>query len=80
MFNEKATLDTKKPKKPTDTDAQKEKNKTKVQFEVEPYSKETSGDNDDTDNVFYDQEYDQVRQTEVQHEEYQLTRDREKKN
>ncbi|KAL9449934.1 hypothetical protein AB3S75_011796 [Citrus x aurantiifolia] len=66
-------------KKPTNTDAPKDKDKTKVQFEVDPYNKEASGDEDNTDQGFDDQENDPVRQTEAQHQEYQLTRDKEKR-
>lgn len=62
VFNEKATLDIKKP---YDKDAQKDGNKTKVYFEVEPFSKETSRDEDDTDHGFDNREDDQERQTEA---------------
>lgn len=45
VFNEKSTLDMKKP---SHKDAQKDGNKTKVYFKVEPFSKEPSRDKDDT--------------------------------
>ncbi|KAH9650291.1 hypothetical protein KPL70_026321 [Citrus sinensis] len=45
IFNEKAALEMKKP---TDTDALKEKERTKIQFEVEPYTREASKDEDDS--------------------------------
>ncbi|KAH9647724.1 Integrase catalytic domain-containing protein [Citrus sinensis] len=76
VFNEKVALDIKKP---TDTDALKGEDKTKIQFEVKPYNKAASGDEDNTDLGSDDQKNEQVRQTEAQHQEYQLTRDREKR-
>ncbi|KAH9781301.1 hypothetical protein KPL71_008412 [Citrus sinensis] len=76
IFNENATLEIKKS---TGTDAQKDKEKTKVQFEVEPYNREASEDEDNTDQGFDDHENDRGRQTEAQHQEYQLIRDREKR-
>ncbi|KAH9684870.1 Integrase catalytic domain-containing protein [Citrus sinensis] len=76
IFNEKVALEMKKS---TDTDAQKDKERTKVQFEVEPYTREASEDKNDSYQGVADQETDQVKQTEAQHQEYQLTRDRERR-
>ena len=66
-------------KKSTDTDAQKDKERTKIQFEVEPFTREASEDKDESYQGATDQETDHVKQTEAQYQEYQLTRDRERR-
>ncbi|KAH9800560.1 hypothetical protein KPL71_000707 [Citrus sinensis] len=76
IFNEKAAL---KMKKSADTDAQKDKERTKVQFEVEPYTREASEDNDESYQGAADEGTNHVKQIKAQHQEYQLTRDRERR-
>ncbi|KAH9762156.1 hypothetical protein KPL70_000706 [Citrus sinensis] len=76
IFNEKAALEMKKS---ADTDAQNDKERTNVQFEVEPYTREALEDNDESYQRAADEGTNHVKQIKAQHQEYQLTRDRERR-